>query len=51
MSAIKSHFDQPGYHIYSKPEELVLKPANKESFEEELKFLIDFYKDDLMKAS
>ena len=47
MSAIKSHFDQPGYHVYSKLEELVLKPANKESFEEELKFLIDCYKDDI----
>ena len=46
MSAIKSRFDQPGYHVYSKLEELVLKAANKESFEEELKFLIDFYKDD-----
>ena len=38
---------QPGYHVYSKLEELVPKAANKESFEEELKFLIDFYKDDL----
>ena len=46
VSAIKSCFDQPGYHVYSKLEELVLKAANKESFEEELKFLIDFYKDD-----
>ena len=46
MSAIKSCFDQPGYHVYSKLEELVLKAAKKESFEEELKFLIDFYKDD-----
>ena len=47
LSAIKSRIDQPGYHVYSKLEELVLKAANKESFEEELKFLIDFYKDDL----
>ena len=41
-----TRFDQSGYHVYSKLEELVLKAVNKESFEEELKFLIDFYKDD-----
>ena len=37
-------FDQPGYRLYSKLEEVLVKAANKE---EELKFITDFYGDDM----
>ena len=35
------------YRTYIKLENLLVKAANKEDFEDELKFVIDFYKDDL----
>ena len=47
ISSIKARFDQPGYRTYIKLESLV-KAANKVNFEE-LKFVTEFYKDDLNK--
>ena len=47
IGGIKERFDQPGYKIYSKLEELITKAANKEEFQEEIKFVTDFYKDDI----
>ena len=47
ISGIKARFDQPGYKTYVKLESLLVKAANKEDFEGELKFVTDFYKDDL----
>ncbi len=34
------------YRIYSKLEDLIVKAANKDDFDEELVFIGDFYKDD-----
>ena len=46
ISGIKSCFDQPGYRMYSKLEDLLVKEANKEEIKEEMKLVIEFYKDD-----
>ena len=40
---IKDRFNQPGYKMYS---QLLVKAAEKEQFEEEFKFVTDFYKQD-----
>ena len=47
MCGIRARFDQPGYKLYSKLEEVPMKAANKEDYEEELKFVTDFYGDDM----
>ena len=47
ISGIKARFDQPGYKTYIKLEELLVKAANKEDYESELIFVVDFYKDDI----
>ena len=46
ICGIKTRFDQPGYILYSKLEDLLVKAANKEGYDEELKFVTDFYKED-----
>ena len=46
ISGINSRFDQPGYNIYSKLEDLLVKATNNEEYEDEYQFIIDFYKDD-----
>ena len=46
ISGINSRFDQPGYKIYSKLEDLLVKATNNEEYEDEYQFIIDFYKDD-----
>ena len=38
---------QPGYQVYCMLENLLLKAANKENFDEELQFVTEFYGDDL----
>lgn len=43
VSSIKNRFDQPGYHVYCKLEELLLKAASGVDYEEELVFVTDFY--------
>ena len=43
ISGINSRFDQPGYKIYSKLENLL---TNNEEYEDEYQLIIDFYKDD-----
>ncbi len=50
INGIKSRFDQPGYRIYSKLEDLVVKAANKENWEEEITFICDFYGEDFSKG-
>ena len=45
-NAIRKHFDQPGYRIYLNLEQLLIKAAKKCEYEEEYKFVTDFYKDD-----
>ena len=47
ICGIQTRFDQPGYQVYCKLENLLLKAANKENFDEELQFVTEFYGDDL----
>ena len=42
VSGIKECFDQPGYKLYSKLKDLLLKAANKQEHKEELKVVTDF---------
>ena len=49
-SAIKARFDQPGYEVYCKLEDLLVKGANDEDFGEELTFITDLYEDDFDSA-
>ena len=46
ICGIQICFDQTGYKLYVKMEHLLLKAANKEEFEEEFKFITNFYKED-----
>lgn len=46
-SAIESRFQQPGYKVYRKLEDVLVKAANKENYEEDLAFICHFYKEDL----
>ncbi len=43
-------FDQPGYRIYIKLEELLVKATNKEDYEDEIVFICDFYGEDFNKG-
>ena len=45
ICGIKKRFDQPGYKVYSQLK-LLVKGAKGEQYEEELKFVTDFYKED-----
>ena len=42
-TCINNRFDQSGYKIYHNIEDLLLKAANTENYDEELKFVIQFY--------
>ena len=44
ICGIQTRFDQPGYQVYCKLENL-LKAANKENLDEELQFVTEFYGD------
>ena len=46
IGSIRARFGQPGYKVYSKLEEVLVKAANNENFDAELKFVIVFYKED-----
>ena len=45
-TCINNRFDQPGYKIYRNIENLLLKAANTENYDEELKFVTQFYSSD-----
>ena len=47
MECLKKRFDQPGYHMYSNLEQLLIKAAMKENFELHFKAVCDFYKNDI----
>lgn len=42
-TCINNRFDQPGYKIYRNIEDLLLKAANAEDYDAELKFVTEFY--------
>ena len=46
ISSLKHRFDQPGYGVYCKLEELLVKASCKEDFKASLDFVCSFYKDD-----
>ena len=46
VSSLKDRFDQPGYGIYCKLEELLIKASCREGFKSSLDFICSFYKDD-----
>ena len=46
ISCIKNRFEQPGYQVYRKLEDLVVKAAKKEVYDEELEFVCNFYGQD-----
>ena len=47
---VKKRFAQPGYTTYIKIQDLLLKSANGEQFENEILFVTDFYGGDIDKA-
>ncbi len=46
VNGIRNRFDQPGYRVYLNLEQLLIKAARKCEYEEEFKFVTDFYQDD-----
>ena len=44
---MEQRFDQQGHKIYCKLEQLLIKACTKGDFEDKLKVVCDFYKDDL----
>ena len=47
VCSIKERFDQPGYKVYSNLECVLVKAIKKDNYDEELKYIVDFYKGDL----
>lgn len=47
VNCIKDRFHQPGYEVYSKLEQLLVKACQSEDITEEVDFICEFYKDDL----
>lgn len=46
ISCRVDRFDQPGYQIYCKVQNLILKAARQQDYQAELDFVIDYYDDD-----
>ena len=46
FNCITDRFDQKGFQVYRKVQDVLLKATRKESYAEDLDFLMDFYKDD-----
>lgn len=46
VGSLKDRFNQPGYGVYCKSEELLIKASCKEDFKASLDFVCFFYKDD-----
>ena len=47
VTSIKGRFDQSGYRVYCKLEDLLVKAARKEDYSEELEFVTAFYREDI----
>ncbi len=50
IAFVERRFDQPGMRTLKNLEDLILKAARKENYSEELKYIVDFYKDDITKS-
>ena len=46
ICGIQNRFNQPGYRVYSKLKDLIVKAANKRDHKEELEFVTNFYGED-----
>ena len=46
ISCITDRFDQPGYCIYNKVQNLILKAAKQQDYQIKLDFIIDYYGND-----
>ena len=46
ICSLKNRFDQPGYDVYCKLEQLLVKASLKEDFKAPFEFVCYFYKDD-----
>ena len=51
VTCIRTRFDQPGYRTLRTLEDLLLKAIRKQDYSEQLEFIIDFYKDDIIPSS
>ncbi len=49
ITSIKERFQQPGYEVYSKLEQLLLKACQRKDVTSELDFLCEFYKNDIQR--
>ena len=47
IASIRERFDQPGFKMYRNLQELLLKAAKKDIYDEEYGFVVNFYGDDL----
>ena len=43
VCGIKERFDQPGYKVYSNLEAVLVKAVKKQNYDEELKYIVDFF--------
>ena len=46
ICSLRNRFDQPGYEVYCKLEELLIKASSKEDFKDPFDFVCQFYKED-----
>ena len=46
VGSLTNRFDQPGYEVYCKLEDLLIKASSKENFNASLDFVCSFYKED-----
>ena len=46
VCGIKGRFDQPGYEVYSNLEGMLVKAVRKDNYDEDLQYIVDFYKGD-----
>ena len=46
ISCITERYDQPGYQIFHKVQDLILKAAKQQDYQHELDFIIGHYSDD-----
>ena len=51
IAAISKRFDQPGFRVYRRLQDILLKAANGEDYNDELEFITNFYGDDLDRAT
>ena len=51
VTCIRDRFNQPGYKVLKNLKDLLLKASRNESYDTELQFVLDLYKDDFQPSS